>query len=67
MKQKLISRKFWVLVTMLVTSILVLFDAKTETVTEVTAIIGLTGATITYLLVQGKLDEKDWFGDDQSH
>lgn len=59
MKKKLTSRKFWALLTVLVTSTLTLFGADGETVTKVIALISASGATITYLLVQGKLDEKD--------
>jgi hypothetical protein len=67
MIRKLTSRKFWALVTVLVTSILVLFDTDVETITQVTALITATGTTVAYLFVQGKLDDKDWFDENQSH
>lgn len=67
MIRKLTSRKFWAMVTVLVTSILVLFDTDVEMITQVTALITATGTTIAYLFVQGKLDDKDWFDENQSH
>jgi hypothetical protein len=67
MIRKLTSRKFWAMVTVLVTSILVLFDTDVETITQVTALITATGTTVAYLFVQGKLDDKDWFDENQSH
>jgi hypothetical protein len=67
MIRKLTSRKFWALVTVLVTSILVLFDTDVEMITQVTALITATGTTVAYLFVQGKLDDKDWFDENQSH
>lgn len=59
MKKKLASRKFWALVTVLVTSALTLFNVDSETMLKVTALIASAGATVTYLFVQGKLDGKD--------
>ena len=59
MIKKLTSRKFWSLVTVLVLSVVSLFDVDSETMTKVTALITSASATIIYLLVQGSLDKKE--------
>lgn len=58
MIKKLSSRKFWVLVTVLVTSTLSLLNVDNETITKVTALITSASATVIYLLVQGSIDKK---------
>lgn len=59
MMKKLTSRKFWALVTVLVTSVLAVFNVDNETITKVTALIASASATIIYLLVQGSIDKKE--------
>ena len=58
MREKLTSRKFWALVTVLVGSLLTLFHADAETASQVTALITSASAVITYLFVQGSIDKK---------
>jgi hypothetical protein len=58
MIKKLSSRKFWVLLTVLVTSALSLLNVDNETITKVTALITSASATVIYLLVQGSIDKK---------
>lgn len=58
MRQKLTSRKFLALVTVLVSTTLVMFKADSETVTQVTALITATSAVVSYLFVQGNIDSK---------
>lgn len=59
MMKKLVSRKFWALFIVLVTSVLSIFNVDNETITKVTALIASASATITYLLVQGSIDKKE--------
>lgn len=59
MRKKLVSRKFWALFTVLVTSVLAVFNVDNETITKVTALIASASATIIYLLVQGSIDKKE--------
>lgn len=61
MRRKLTSRKFWALVTVLVTSVLMMFDADSEVITQVTALLTALGATVAYLFVEGKIDKRDKF------
>ena len=67
MKHKLTSRKFWALVAIVVTSALTLFNVDNDTITKVVALITSAGATIAYLFVQGRLDDKEWSDGDQNH
>jgi hypothetical protein len=67
MIKKLTSRKFWVLVAILVTNALTLFGVDNETITKVVALVASSGATIAYLFIQGKLDSQDYDDGDQNH
>lgn len=58
MKEKLTSRKFWALVTVLAGGLVTMFHGDSETATQVTALITSTGAVITYLFIQGNIDSK---------
>jgi hypothetical protein len=54
--QKLTSRKFWALVTVLVVAILVAFNVEENTITKVTAIIGAFASVISYIFAEAYVD-----------
>lgn len=56
-KSKLTSRKFWTAVVGFITPLLLAFGVSADTVTQVTAIITAGAAVVTYILVEGKVDE----------
>jgi len=58
MKQKLSSRKFWSLVAVFITALLVLFGIDSVTIEKVTAIITAGGAVIAYIFTEGYIDAK---------
>lgn len=66
MMKKFTSRKFWAMVAVLVTNVLLLLNVDSETITQVVALVMSGGAVIAYIFVQGKID-KDWFDENQSH
>jgi hypothetical protein len=54
--QKLSSRKFWAMVTTLVTTILIAFNVDTLTVEQVAVILGGVGSVVAYILAEGYTD-----------
>ncbi len=57
-KKKLSSRKFWSLLAVFVTALLVMFNLDSVTIEKVTAMITAGGAVVTYILVEGNIDAK---------
>jgi len=57
-KRKLGSRKFWSLVAVFVTSLLVLFGADSGTTERVTSMIIAGGAVVVYIFSEGNIDAK---------
>ncbi|MFD7521445.1 hypothetical protein [Paenibacillus chitinolyticus] len=55
---KLASRKFWALVSAVVTSSMVLFGFGEDTITKVVALVGSIGAVMVYLLIEGSIDRE---------
>ena len=55
-KGKLSSRKFWALVAILVTSILVLFGVNSEVQVQITALITALGGVAIYIFGESKVD-----------
>lgn len=56
-RQKLSSRKFWVLVAGLVSANCVLFGVDEDTTAKIVAIIGQFGAIIAYLFAEAYVDK----------
>lgn len=57
-KKKLGSRKFWSLLAVFVTALLVMFNLDSVTIEKVTAMITAGGAVVVYILVEGNIDAK---------
>ena len=57
-KKKLSSRKFWSLLAVFVTALLVMFNLDSVTIEKVTAMITAGGAVVVYILVEGNIDAK---------
>ena len=57
-KRKLGSRKFWSLLAVFVTALLVMFNLDSVTIEKVTAMITAGGAVVAYILVEGNIDAK---------
>jgi len=57
-KRKLGSRKFWSLLAVFVTALLVMFNLDSVTIEKVTAMITAGGAVVVYILVEGNIDAK---------
>ncbi|WP_040950524.1 hypothetical protein [Gorillibacterium massiliense] len=57
-KQKLGSRKFWALITSVVTSICVLVNAGDDTTTKIVGLIGAVGSAVIYMLAEAHVDGK---------
>jgi len=55
-KQKLSSRRFWVAIIGIVTSVLVAFNVDNLTVTQVTAIISGIGGLIAFIIGESVVD-----------
>jgi hypothetical protein len=55
-KEKLSSRKFWAMVTTLVTTILIALNVNSLTIEQVTVIIGGVGSVVAYILAEGYTD-----------
>ena len=55
-KSKLTSRKFWLSVSVLVTSLLMVFNSDAGTVERVTALIVALGDVAAYIFTEGKVD-----------
>jgi hypothetical protein len=58
MLAKLTSRKFWSLVVVFVTALLVLFNVDSVTIEKVAALITAGGAAVAYIFVEGNIDAK---------
>ena len=56
MKQKLTSRKFWITIFTNIVSLAVLFSNIGGTIGTVAGIIGVVGASIVYIITEGKID-----------
>ena len=57
-KEKLSSRKFWALITALILSILVFFNASDNIATQVGSIITAFGSVCVYTLAEASVDRK---------
>jgi hypothetical protein len=55
-RQKLTSRKFWAMVTTLVTTILIALNVNSLTIEQVTVILGGVGSVVAYILAEGYTD-----------
>lgn len=55
-KSKLSSRKFWVAVIGLITSIMMVFDAGESDVSKITAAITALGSVVSYILGESIVD-----------
>ena len=56
-KQKLSSRKFWVLITALVLSIIAFFNLNDDTIGKVSTMIMAFGSACVYILSETSLDK----------
>ena len=56
--QKLSSRKFWALLTAVITALLTVFNVNNLTIEQVTVIIGAFGTMIAYILGESYVDAK---------
>ncbi|MEA5085587.1 MAG: hypothetical protein VB018_15815 [Lachnospiraceae bacterium] len=56
---KITSRKFWVALAGLATSIMAFMQCDSNTTVQVTAIIGALGSVVGYLIANGLTDEVD--------
>ena len=56
---KITSRKFWVALAGLATSIMAFMQCDSNTIVQVTAIIGALGSVLGYLIANGLTDEVD--------
>lgn len=54
---KITSRKFWVALAGLATSIMAFMQCDSNTVVQITAIIGALGSVVGYLIANGLTDE----------
>ena len=58
LKKKLGSRKFWALVAVFITSILIIFGVGEADITKVAAIVTSGGAVVTYILAEASIDKE---------
>lgn len=56
--RKIGSRKFWALITGVVTSVCVLVNAGDDTTIKIAGLIGAVGSAVTYMLAEGYVDGK---------
>lgn len=62
-KRKLTSRKFWLALVGLATSLLVAFNVDENSIAQVTSIITAAASVVAYILAEGFVDGKSAEGD----
>jgi len=55
-KRKLSSRKLWVLITSLITTLLILFKLSEAEIAQIVAVVGAFASVITYILAEASID-----------
>lgn len=62
-KRKLTSRKFWMSLIVLCTSLMMAFNADQNSIAQITSIITAAASVIAYILAEGFVDAKNAEGD----